>query len=116
MIGIYLFQNLNGIDPVFWFQQNGARTQADIQVFELLKEKFGYDLIQKNGPIHLPHRLCDITVIVYFFGVISSHCFMLYADKQKIIDAFQTNLTSFIDGIRSGLLEKVIQINMVIQF
>ncbi|GFY26042.1 putative transposable element [Trichonephila clavipes] len=90
-----------------WFQQDGATCHTARATIDLLKDKFGDQLISRFGPVNWPPRSCDLTPLDYFlWGYVKS---LVYADKPQTFDHLEDNIRRVIADIRPHMLEKVIE-------
>ncbi|KAK9891522.1 hypothetical protein WA026_014759 [Henosepilachna vigintioctopunctata] len=96
---------LNLVD--MWFHQNGPTCHTARETMDMLKDKFGEQLISRNGSVNWPPRSCDLTPLDYFlWGYVKS---LVYVDKPNTIEALQDNITRVIRGIQTEILGKVTQ-------
>jgi len=52
-----------------WFQQDSATSQTTNVTMDLLKTKFGLQVISRNDPVNWPPLSCDLTPLDYFLWV-----------------------------------------------
>ena len=81
--------------------------QTAAATIELLRTRFGDNLISRKGPVNWPPRSSDLTPLDYFlWGYVKS---LVYADKPVTIDALEASIVRVIRDIRPPVLEKVTQ-------
>ncbi|GFY09171.1 transposable element Tc3 transposase [Trichonephila clavipes] len=91
MITNFFIPELNNHDvQELWFQQDGATCHTARATIDLLKDTFGYRLIQRFGPVNWPQRSCDLTPLDYFlWGYVKS---LVYVDKPQTLDHLEDNI------------------------
>lgn len=90
-----------------WFQQDGATCHTARETMDILKQRFGEQLISRLGPVNWPPRSCDITPLDFFlWGYVKSKVFV---DKPASIEALEANITRVIREIPPVMFERVIE-------
>ena len=90
-----------------WFQQDSATFYTSRETIALLRSKFDYRIISRNGEVNWPPRSCDLTPLDYFlWGYLKSK---VYTNNPQTLQHLKDNIQAAIDAIDPLLLREVIE-------